>query len=172
MPMLLDLNTTCAVLEPPEVDSSADGDEGHLSDGVADGLAKPDVDDEAASECEPATAVSILIVEDDVTLRSLAALAFRAQGWDVVEADDGEHALALMAARERPFELVVTDVILPRLDGLELRRRVKDVPFLFITGDRELAAQADRLKDPLLPKPFRIEALLAAMRDVMEASKD
>ncbi len=65
----------------------------------------------------------VLVADDEKDVRQLVAYRLRAAGYDVVEAEDGEEALRL--AEERPPDLVVLDVMMPKLDGFEVARRLR-----------------------------------------------
>ena len=111
---------------------------------------------------------TILLVEDDATLRHTLALNLRAEGHRVLEAEDGETGLA--AARGETPDLVVLDVMLPRLDGLtvcRLLRRESAVPIILLTAR---GAEADKIigletgADDYIVKPFSLGEFLARVR--------
>ena len=111
---------------------------------------------------------TILLVEDDATLRHTLALNLRAEGHRVLEAEDGENGLA--AARGETPDLVVLDVMLPRLDGLtvcRLLRRESAVPIILLTAR---GAEADKIigletgADDYIVKPFSLGEFLARVR--------
>ena len=111
---------------------------------------------------------TILLVEDDATLRHTLALNLRAEGHRVLEAEDGENGLA--AARSESPDLVVLDVMLPRLDGLtvcRLLRRESAVPIILLTAR---GAEADKIigletgADDYIVKPFSLGEFLARVR--------
>jgi len=111
---------------------------------------------------------TILLVEDDATLRHTLALNLRAEGHRVLEAEDGENGLA--AARSETPDLVVLDVMLPRLDGLtvcRLLRRESAVPIILLTAR---GAEADKIigletgADDYIVKPFSLGEFLARVR--------
>jgi DNA-binding NtrC family response regulator len=115
----------------------------------------------------------ILVVDDEADMRLSVSEALRDEGHEVEVAADGEAALARLAAQ--PFDLVVSDVRLPRVDGLSLLRRVRrDCPateVLLMTaygsiGDA-VAAMKNRAID-YLPKPFNLETLVALVQGVDE----
>jgi len=113
----------------------------------------------------------VLVVDDDVTVREVVVSYLRAGGHTVVEAADGEGALRAM--RSDPADLVVLDLMMPGIDGLEVCRRLRastDVPIIMLTA---LGAEVDRVvglesgADDYVTKPFsprelvlRVEALL------------
>ena len=77
----------------------------------------------------------VLVVDDDATVREVVLSYLRAEGYDVSEAADGETALS-MVGHERP-DLVVLDVMLPGVDGLEVIRRIRsggDLPVIMLTA--------------------------------------
>ncbi len=113
--------------------------------------------------------VKVLVVEDDPAVRSSLVRSLTFEGYEVVTAADGEAGLAAVA-RDRP-DVVVLDLGLPRVDGLEVCRRLRargdDVPILVLTargtlGDRVVGLDAGA--DDYLPKPFALEELLARLR--------
>lgn len=115
--------------------------------------------------------VYILVVDDDARIAASLRRALVYEGYDVAVATDGPSALA--SARNRPPDLVVLDVMLPGLDGMEVCRRLRqedDVPILMLTA---LDATADRVQgldtgaDDYLTKPFAYEELLARVRALL-----
>jgi PAS domain S-box-containing protein len=111
----------------------------------------------------------ILLVEDEQPLREATARLLRARGYDVLTAGDGVEALDVMDREERPMDLVVTDVAMPRLRGDELAERLAvtapDLPVIFVSGfDSGEAPQVGRL----LPKPVAEQDLLRAVREVLD----
>jgi DNA-binding response OmpR family regulator len=111
---------------------------------------------------------TILIVEDDNTVRETLALNLRAEGYEVLSADDGE--AGLKAAREGSPDLVILDVMLPRLDGLtvcRILRRESEVPIVLLTAR---GTEADKIigletgADDYIVKPFSLGEFLARVR--------
>jgi CheY-like chemotaxis protein len=111
----------------------------------------------------------ILLVEDEQPLREATARLLRARGYDVLTAGDGIEALDVMDREERPMDLVVTDVAMPRLRGDELAERLAvrapELPVLFVSGYDSGAAPA---VGRLLPKPVAEQDLLRAVREVLD----
>jgi len=110
----------------------------------------------------------LLIVEDEATVRETLALNLRAEGFEVVEAADGETGLE--AGRSGNFDLVVLDVMLPKLDGLtvcRLLRRESRVPIVLLTAR---GTEADKIigletgADDYIVKPFSLGEFLARVR--------
>ncbi len=115
----------------------------------------------------------VLIVEDEPSIRRITAKMLQHEGYATVEAPDGHHALEILD--RAPFDLVLTDVVMPGMGGVDLyealAERGSTIPFLFMTG----YAEVDVLRriqgngDPgsrLLRKPFRAEQLLKAVAAV------
>lgn len=117
---------------------------------------------------------SILLVEDQAPLRKLAARGLTMEGYRVYEADDGISALALLSTLPIVPDLLVTDVVMPRMHGAELARRIQlrhpEMPVLFITGYDRLAL-ANRIGPDaaqVLYKPFTIANLCARVREALD----
>jgi DNA-binding response OmpR family regulator len=114
---------------------------------------------------------SILVVDDETNLRHTLAYALRQEGYEVLTAEDGEAALESFKANAP--DLVILDLMLPKLDGLEVCRRIRrqsDVPILMLTArDSEL----DRVvgleigADDYLVKPFSMRELVARVRAML-----
>ncbi len=109
----------------------------------------------------------ILVVDDDPLLLSLLVDTLSAIGYNATGADGGRRALELL--EQSRYDLLITDIRMPEIDGLRLRDRVKrlypEMPVLFVTGVAfpDIIAQAS--PDGVLAKPFRIsqiEALIEA----------
>jgi two-component system, OmpR family, response regulator MprA len=113
----------------------------------------------------------ILVVEDDPRLAATLERVLMAEGHDVELAGDGSEALR--RARERPFDLVVLDVMLPGLDGISVCRRLRatgSIPILLLTalgGTEERVRGLDSGADDYLVKPFAYEELLARVRALL-----
>jgi two-component system response regulator MprA len=118
---------------------------------------------------------TILVVDDDPKIRSVLGRGLRFEGYDVQIAASGQEALQL--ARETTFDLVVLDLTMPRMDGLEVCRRLRrgvNVPILMLTAR---SAVADRIvgldsgADDYLTKPFDFEELLAHVRALLRRTQ-
>nr|WP_281418450.1 ATP-binding protein [Azospirillum soli] len=106
----------------------------------------------------------ILLVEDEAIVRFVAVEALRGAGYDVEEAEDATAALAIMEA-SKPFQLLVTDVGLPGLNGRQLaemaRRLQPRLKVIYVTGYAGIATDAEFEPGTLLlPKPFTPDALV------------
>ncbi len=117
---------------------------------------------------------TILLVEDDDSVRAVVADALRAYGYSVVEAADGERGEALVRERGREIALLLTDVVLPKLSGPDLAKRVAverpDLKVLFMSGYTARVAVDQGLLDPernYLEKPFPPSLLLRRVRQLL-----
>ena len=116
----------------------------------------------------------ILIVDDDPHIREVLVFAFAKAGMDTAEAGDGEQALALIA-QGRP-DLVVLDINMPQMDGLEVCRRLRattDLPILFLSSrddelDRVLGIELGA--DDYVVKPFSPREVVARVQAILRRS--
>src|ERR1700691_3785735 len=119
---------------------------------------------------------TVLLVEDEDPVRLFSARALKNNGYHVIEAKSGEQALEIMAKGEARIDLVVTDVVMPKLDGpglvQALRRTHPDMKVIFISGYTEDSFRK-RLGDEghihFLPKPFSLKQLAGKVKEVMQA---
>ena len=117
---------------------------------------------------------TILIVDDDPHIRQLLAFAFDKAGLDTIEAADGEAALGIAAGHDP--DLVVLDINMPRIDGLEVCRRLRargDVPILFLSSrddeiDRVLGIELGA--DDYVVKPFSPREVVARVMAILRRS--
>jgi len=116
----------------------------------------------------------VLLAEDEEAVRSLIAETLRLEGYSVVEAHDGEEAERLAGEIEGRIDLLVTDLMMPRLGGIplaqRLRRRRAGLPVLFVTGYLERPADGGGDLPPeedVLRKPFTPSQLAARVRGVL-----
>ena len=116
----------------------------------------------------------VLVAEDDQTFRSVLRLALAKAGHAVLEAPDGRTAIELL--RTQPVKLVITDILMPGIDGLELliefRAINPTVPIIAMTGGHPNTALYLKIAKALgaqnvLSKPFKTEALLAIISEVL-----
>lgn len=120
----------------------------------------------------------ILIVDDDITLKTALIRYLQNRGYSVLEACSGTEALAMF--EQNPPDVVVSDVIMPGMDGLEFCRRLRGtrsgqlVPFIFLSGRKDLD---DRIQghqmgaDDYLVKPFDPKELVAKIEAQLERSR-
>lgn len=109
----------------------------------------------------------ILAVEDEPEYLELLQEVMKSIGHSIVLASDGEEALTLLA--QHPVDVIISDVRMPKMDGLELHRRVREIPeyrntpFVFLTGMNditEVKAVSKADCDLLLQKPFPVDSLI------------
>ena len=117
----------------------------------------------------------VLLVEDDRDIAEPLARALTREGYDVIAAGDGE--LALQTVLDAPPDLIILDIGLPGMDGLEVCRHVREVrplvPILMLTardGELETVAGLDAGADDYVTKPFRLSELLARVRAMLRRS--
>ena len=118
----------------------------------------------------------ILFVEDEAAVRGIAARLLRQRGYDVIEAADGEEALALAEEHAGTIDMMISDVIMPGLDGPALLKKARqylgDAPVLFISGYAE-SDFSDLLQDEVgvsfLPKPLDIKTLAERVKQELRA---
>jgi len=117
----------------------------------------------------------VLVVEDDAKVLSALARGLTLEGYDVEAAEDGPSGLAL--AQTRPPDVVVLDVMLPGMSGLEVcdrLRRTGSPPILLLTARDSIAdrvAGLDRGADDYLVKPFAFDELLARLRALLRRGR-
>ena len=118
----------------------------------------------------------ILIAEDEEGLRSLVARALAQDGHAVMTANDGAEALDLLTREQGAFELLLTDIRMPIMDGIALAlaaaRDHPHVAILLMTGyadQRERASGLDALIHDVIAKPFSLATIRGAVRDAIAA---
>jgi PAS domain S-box-containing protein len=116
----------------------------------------------------------VLVVEDEPSVRTLVANVLLGAHYLVVVARDGQEALRVMETDREPFDLIVTDLVMPAVGGATLARRLhelgKGTRMLFISGYSDLAASELAQLGKLLPKPFSPAQLLDAVQAALEDS--
>ncbi|HEY8255850.1 MAG TPA: ATP-binding protein, partial [Rhizomicrobium sp.] len=117
---------------------------------------------------------TILLVEDEEAVRSFAARALRMRGYHVLEAGGGEEALEIVKAGDTKIDLIITDVVMPNMDGPTMVRHVKvlkpDLAVIFMSGYAEEAFRRnDQSSEDIhfLPKPFGLKQLAAKVKEVL-----
>jgi two-component system cell cycle sensor histidine kinase/response regulator CckA len=147
--------------------------EPHATDGTAkDGAAEP-----PKPRVDLTGQGTILLVEDEEGLRSLNARGLRSRGYTVVEASNGIEALEALEERDGAIDLVVSDVVMPEMDGPTLlrsmRKRNPDLKIIFVSGYAEDAfakSLEENEKFDFLAKPFALSALVAKVKETMAPS--
>ena len=121
---------------------------------------------------------TVLLVEDEDPVRLFSARALRNKGYKVIEAKSGEAALEIITSGTEEVELLITDVVMPRMDGPNLVKLVRELHptmrVIFISGYTEDAfrKRLDRDSDiHFLPKPFSLKQLAGKVKEVMLADR-
>ena len=118
----------------------------------------------SGSEC-------ILVVEDEDTVRSLMRETLALLGYTVIEATDGVEALQAFEKNRDRIKMVVTDMVMPKLGGLELihklQKQREELKVLLLSGYTDRIADIERSKVPFLDKPFTPDLLAARIRQVL-----
>ncbi|MGH6853199.1 MAG: cell cycle two-component system response regulator CpdR [Methylocella sp.] len=116
----------------------------------------------------------ILLAEDDHDMRRFLGKALQNAGYDVASFDNG--MAAYYRLREEPFELLLTDIVMPEMDGIELARRATeldpDIKVMFITGFAAVALNPDNNAPPqakILSKPFHLKDLVNEVQRLLAA---
>ena len=121
--------------------------------------------------------MKILVVDDEQAVRESLKRSLRFNGYDVEQAEDGEKALEAIAIH-RP-DLVILDVMMPKLDGLGVCRILREqgdhTPVLMLTARDDVADRVGGLDagaDDYLPKPFALEELMARIRSLLRRTRE
>jgi two-component system, cell cycle sensor histidine kinase and response regulator CckA len=116
----------------------------------------------------------VLVVDDEPGLRDLVCRTLEADGFRTLEAGNGAEALELMESAPDTVDLVVTDVVMPGMDGRELGRRLAqrwpDLPILYISAydvNDIFRRGSPRSSAPFLQKPFPMERLVTTVRGLI-----
>jgi CheY-like chemotaxis protein len=139
----------------------------------------PLVDAETAAADEPMRSEgtltgseTILLAEDDDGVRALAELVLSRYGYTVLTAGDGAEALRVAAEHPARIDVLVTDVVMPRMKGPELADEVgrlrPGIRVLYMSGYAEATDLPDGAAVDVVPKPFSEEALVRKIRDALE----
>ncbi len=107
----------------------------------------------------------VLVVEDDFLVRLIVCHYLESMGWQVTEVESGRAALELFVDGVDAVDAVLTDLLLPDMNGVDLARRAQTkCPFIFMSG---AAVPLKELPGPVLYKPFDEASLRAMLTDVM-----
>jgi DNA-binding NtrC family response regulator len=121
---------------------------------------------------------TVLVVDDESVMRSLVRRTLEAEDFHVEEAKDGASALALIQARNEPFDLVLTDLSMPGIDGRQLSETLAQyrpsVAVLCMSGNPDAVPHIGPMDTPVrvMLKPFTAEDLYHAVRDAITRSAD
>ena len=118
---------------------------------------------------------SVLVIEDDVRIRRIVAMSLRSEGLEVFEAGTGEEGLA--ALREQEVDVILLDLMLPGIDGLEVCRQIRrmsDTPVIMVTAradSHDVVAGLEAGADDYVTKPFVAKELSARIRALVRRSR-
>ncbi|HIL81307.1 MAG TPA: PAS domain S-box protein [Myxococcales bacterium] len=122
---------------------------------------------------------TVLVVEDEQSVRNLVVRTLSNQGYSVIEANDGVRGYELALRHAAEIDLIITDVVMPKLGGAEMVRRLRisipDLKVVFVSGHSEDELDASDISAPgtaFLYKPFNLEALSSTVRGLLEADSD
>lgn len=125
-----------------------------------------------ASRCQ-SPAVTILVVEDEVSVRETVAHSLRYLGYNVLEAGNGEQGLAISRENRGQIDMIFTDVVMPRMSGpamvSSMRQEKITSPVLYTTGFADDPGIAD--EDNLIIKPYTTKLLAARIRETLDHVK-
>ena len=126
------------------------------------------------NESSKAINSKILLAEDDHDMRRFLSKALQNAGFDVASFDNGMSAYQRL--REEPFELLLTDIVMPEMDGIELARKATeldpDIKVMFITGFAAVALNPDNnapRQAKVLSKPFHLKELVSEIQRLLAA---
>ena len=126
----------------------------------------------------PTGTETVLLVEDETAVRSFIRAVLESSGYRVLEAADGEEGVARAASYEGRIDVVLTDVMMPRLGGRQLAEVLKrtrpNVRVLFMSGytDQPLYQGSDAASVAFLQKPFSPLALARRVREILDVAPD
>jgi two-component system cell cycle sensor histidine kinase/response regulator CckA len=130
----------------------------------------------ASGSPEEKSRAVILVVDDEQGLRDLICRTLRSEGFTALEAGHGGEALVVLENSPDPVDMVVTDVVMPGMDGRELGRRLSqrwpEIPVLYISAydvNDIFRRGSPRDSAPFLQKPFALENLVSTIRDLLSA---
>jgi len=117
---------------------------------------------------------TVLLVEDSATVLALVRAFLQNEGYDVLTAGSGEEAMRICREFDGRIGVVLTDMIMPNMGGVELAGRVRatrpEAKILFMSGYAE--EEASSIGAPILQKPFTPHALAAKLREILDAPPD
>jgi len=154
-----------------------------LGAGSAFSVYLPAVDAQAAAEEEPSRdegtlrgAETVLLVEDDAGVRALAELVLSRYGYTVLIAGDGSEALSVAAGHDGRIDVLVTDVVMPRMKGPELAEAIvrlrPGIRVLYVSGYTDAMELPENAVGDVVPKPFSEETLVRKVRETLDAAAD
>jgi two-component system, cell cycle sensor histidine kinase and response regulator CckA len=130
-----------------------------------------------AAPGQDTAAAHVLVVDDAIAVRRFAARVLQREGYRVFEAGDGAEALEMLQNGAAVVEVVVSDVVMPRLNGVELMRELSssrpDLPVVLMSGYATGALTDLGIAVPcgIIPKPFTAERLVTEVQRCLESKK-
>jgi two-component system, cell cycle sensor histidine kinase and response regulator CckA len=137
---------------------------------VKDATAVPD----KAAAIPPKGSETVLLVDDEDGVRKLVCAILQSNGYSVIDASNGHSALAAYEKNAHKIDLVLTDVVMPQMDGFELVNQLTaknpEVKVLFMSGfrDNPVGDPEARPNRPFLHKPFTPDVLLSKVREILD----
>jgi len=134
--------------------------------------------EEAGEEMEPPISVEgsvVLLVEDDEAVRNVARRILSRAGCEVLEAPDGRSALQVADRESGSIDIVISDVVMPEMGGVELYKRLTaEHPGLKVVltsgySEREMRSEIREMGARFLPKPFTPDSLLRCMAEALSS---
>lgn len=126
----------------------------------------------------PSEAKTVLVVDDEAKLRQIIRVGLAAEGFVVLEAGDAEEALRICKEHPDPIHLILIDVVLPRMSGLELAPRVvelrPEIQVILMSGypdERILLHASLNPNVPFFHKPFTLDALVSKIQEMLNVSR-
>jgi two-component system cell cycle sensor histidine kinase/response regulator CckA len=116
----------------------------------------------------------ILLVEDEESVRAFSVRALKTTGYDVYEAESGEEALEVLDRIENKIDLLISDVVMPEMDGpallIKVRERLPDLKVIFVSGYAEESVRKDIADDrsvEFLAKPYSLDQINSKVKEVL-----
>lgn len=136
----------------------------------------PDLpDDVLPHRAAPRGTETVLVVEDEDAVRDLVRESLELHGYTVIEAKHGEEALEILKKRGPDVDLVLTDLVMPKMGGIQLAETLRTVApvlkVLFMSGHTDKWAEIEQLKIAFLHKPFTPEILAHKVRETLSAGQ-
>lgn len=135
-----------------------------------------EMDSSVSSDMDLTGSANILVVEDEDAVRLFTVRALANKGYDIIEADSGERALELIKETKYPIDLMVSDVVMPGMDGPTLARQAHKLQpkmkIILTSGYAEEAfsKKQDKIKYEFLPKPFSLDELASRVKKILSDS--
>jgi CheY-like chemotaxis protein len=131
-----------------------------------------------ASQSAAGGSETVLLVEDEESVRQLVRETLEAKGYRVLEADHGAAALQIASDHNGPIDMLITDVVMPGMSGRELSEQLlasdPDIKILYLSGYTEDAVVHQGVLEPgtsFLQKPFTLQALARKVREVLRSER-